>query len=337
MTTPTRRLFLIDGHAFLYRAHYAMLKNPLMTRDGLNASAAFGVARLVRRLLDQHQPDRVAFVMDTGESHRYDLYPEYKAQRASMPDDLRACMPHAVELIEAMGVPVIKAPGWEADDVIGTLAQKGADAGMEVVIVAMDKDFHQLIQPGVRILNPGRGGPSAVEEHWIDDTNAAERLGVPADRTIDYLALVGDSSDNVPGAKGIGPKSAAYLIARYPDIESMIAAADEIGGKRGQALAECADMIRLSRELVTIRKDVPLELTNGTLRPKPADEGALSRILGRLEFASIGREWGIPLGPPAEFSALAQDAALAEETADMEAPKEPSAAEVRKKSQLTLF
>ncbi len=194
-------------------------------------------------------------------------------------------------------------PGYEADDVIGTLATQARRARAPVVIVSGDKDFYQLVGPGVALLNPGRGGPAAVEETWVDEANAAERLGVPPRQVVDFLALVGDSSDNVPGVKGIGEKGAQKLLAEYGDLETLLARAAEVTAKRSrEALLAQADNARLSRELVTIKRDVPVQLDVADLVLKEPDRDAVIRLLSELEFFSLvqaaGRESGRTAGRP---------------------------------------
>ncbi|MHB1169679.1 MAG: 5'-3' exonuclease, partial [Longimicrobiales bacterium] len=228
------RLFLIDGYALIYRAYFAMINRPLVTTKGENSSAAFGIARFLLKVLKEHDPDYVGVVLDAGTSQREQMFPAYKATREKMPDDLEASLWRIRQIIEAFRIPVIELPDHEADDVIGTLALQAADSGLEAVIVSGDKDFYQLIRDRVCLLNPGRGGAAGVEEEWVDTKNARERLGVEPEHVVDYLALIGDSSDNVPGAPGIGPKTAIKLIEEYGDLEAILAAAPEIKGKRAR-------------------------------------------------------------------------------------------------------
>ncbi|MBA3317150.1 MAG: DNA polymerase I [Gemmatimonadales bacterium] len=289
------RLFLIDGYALIYRAFFAMISRPLRTSKGENTSAAWGVVNFLMRLREKYRPDYVAWVNDAGTSFREERYPEYKSTREKLDNELQADFNRAVEricdLLEAFHIPLVSVPGYEADDVIGTLAVRGAERGLQAVIVSGDKDFYQLIGPGVALLNPGRGGPAAVEETWVDEFNASERLGVAPDRVVDYLSLVGDSSDNIPGVKGIGEKGAQKLLAEYGDLDSLLARAAEVTAKRPrEALLAQADSARLSRELVTIKRDVPIELDVGDLTLKEPDREAAIRILTELEFFSLARK-----------------------------------------------
>ncbi len=296
VTLPSApRLFLVDGYALIYRAFFALISRPLVTRRGENTSIAWGIANFLKRLLITHKPENLAWVHDAGASFRDELYPEYKATREKLADDLQADFDTGIErvlqLLRAYDVPVLAVEGYEADDVIGTLARQGVDAGFDVVIVSGDKDFHQLVQPHVWLLNPGRGGPAAVDETWVGMENARERLGVTPDRVIDYLALVGDSSDNVPGVKGIGEKGAIELIDLYGALEDILAHVDEIPKKRPrEALQTQADMARLSKRLVTIRTDVPVTFEPERLAVCAPDVDALRALYQELEFNSLLRD-----------------------------------------------
>jgi DNA polymerase I len=289
-----RQLFLIDGYALIYRAFFALITRPLRTTRGENTSAAWGVVNFLLRLREKYRPDYLAWVHDAGDSFRTALYAEYKSTREKLDDELQAEFDRSVERIEqllaAFHVPVVSVPGYEADDVIGTLAHQGVEAGLQVVIVSGDKDFYQLIGPHVALLNPGRGGPGAVDETWVDESNAAERLGVPPEQVVDYLALVGDSSDNVPGVKGIGSKGAAELLTQFGRLESMLGRTAEVKSKRSrEALEQYAAEARLSRELVTIRRDVPVALDLGQLAETEPDRATLLRLCAELEFYSLVR------------------------------------------------
>jgi len=291
------RLFLIDGYALIYRAFFALLTRPLNTSRGENTSAAWGVANFLKRLLATHKPELLGWVHDSGASFRDELYPDYKATREKLTDELQADFDQGLrrieQLLKAYDVPILAVPGYEADDVIGTLARHGVDAGYNVVIVSGDKDFQQLVRPGVWLLNPGRGGPASVEESWVGMENANDRLGVPPERVIDYLALVGDSSDNVPGVKGIGEKGAQELIAQFGPLEEILAHAAEVTKKRPrEALLEQSDMARLSKTLVTIREDVPVAFDTTALRVGQPDTQALRHLFLELEFNSMLKDLG---------------------------------------------
>src|SRR5438105_3166649 len=285
-------LYLVDGYALIYRAFFAMIARPLTTRRGENTSAAWGVTNFLLRLLERRRPDHLAWVHDVGESFRHRTYPAYKATREKLTAELQQDFDRSVERIEQIldgfRVPVVGVEGFEADDVIGTLATAASARDLQVVIVSGDKDFYQLIAPRIALLNPGRGGPAAVEEHWVDQANAAERLGVPPERVVDYLALVGDTSDNVPGVKGVGEKTALELLKTFGDLDAILAGAARISGKRArEAVQQHAELAGLSRELVTIRRDVPLPLDLEALRVRPADVARLTELFTELEFRTL--------------------------------------------------
>jgi DNA polymerase-1 len=290
--SPPGVLFLVDGYALIYRAFFAMISRPLTTSRGENTSAAWGVTNFLIRLLLEHRPDYLGWVHDRGVSFRTARYPAYKATREKLDEQLQQDFDRSVERIEeilgAFGVPVLSVEGYEADDVIGTLATVAAAQGLRVVIVSGDKDFYQLVGPGIALLNPGRGGPGGVEQHWVDERNASKRFGVPPARVVDFLALVGDSSDNVPGVHGVGEKTALELLTQYGDLDSVIARAAEIPGKRArEAVSQHAELARLSRELVTIQRDVPIALELDRLRLRSPDTARLAHLFVELEFRSL--------------------------------------------------
>lgn len=291
------RLFLVDGYALIYRAFFALLSRPLTTSKGENTSAAWGISNFLQRLLAKHQPEYLGWVHDSGLSFRHERYPAYKATREKLSEELQSDFDRGMEricqILEAHRIPILSLPGFEADDVIGTLVARSAEAGVNVVVVSGDKDFQQLVRPGVWLLNPGRGGPASVEEHWVGVENASERLGVEPRFVTDYLALVGDSSDNVPGVRGIGDKTACELVAQFGDLESILANAASITKKRPrEALLEHAENARLSKELVTIRTDLAVALDLDDLRLKEPDRARLREIYVQLEFHSLARDAG---------------------------------------------
>jgi DNA polymerase-1 len=288
------RLFLVDGYALIYRAFFALISRPLMTGRGENTSAAWGIANFLQRLLAKHRPEYIGWVHDSGLSFRHEAYPAYKATREKLTDELQSDfdtgMERIAQILEGYRIPILKLEGYEADDVIGTLARQGAESGVNTVIVSGDKDFQQLVRERVWLLNPGRGGPASVEEQWVGMENASERLGVPPERVVDYLALVGDSSDNVPGVKGIGDKTACELVAQYGALEDILAAAPTITKKRPrEALLEHAELARLSKQLVTIRDDLPIALELDALRLKEPDVERLRPLFLELEFTSLAK------------------------------------------------
>ncbi len=301
MTAPTEptspRLFLIDGYALIYRAFFALINRPLKTSHGVNTSIAWGIATFLNRLVKQHKPEYLCWVHDSGATFRDEMYADYKATREKLTDDLQADfdrgLEHVRSLLKAYDTPIVSLEGFEADDVIGSLARQGVDAGLNVVVVSGDKDFHQLVRPGVWLLNPGRGGPASVDEHWVGVENGSERLGVPPERTIDFLALVGDASDNVPGVKGIGEKGAQELISEYGDLENILANVAKITKKRPrEALERHEAEARLSKALVTIRTDCPVSLDVDRLRFHEPHTSVLRQVYVELEFTSLARQLG---------------------------------------------
>jgi DNA polymerase-1 len=297
------RLFLVDGYALIYRAFFALISRPLRTSRGENSSAAWGIVNFLNRLLTTHKPE----YLGVGARQRAELPPRAvpgvqgdarEAHRGAQ-DDFDRGMERICQLLEAYRVPIVTMRGYEADDVIGSLTRKGVDAGLNVVVVSGDKDFQQLVRPGVWLLNPGRGGPAAVDEQWVSVENGAERLGVPPERTVDYLALVGDSSDNVPGVKGIGDKGAQELIAEYGDLETILASVDRITKKRPrEALQEHEAAARLSKELVTILCDLDVPLDLAKCAPQTPDHAALKQLFTELEFTSLLKD--VVASAPAE-------------------------------------
>ncbi len=245
------RLVLIDGSSYLYRAFHAL--PPLSNADGEPTGALFGVVNMLRATLKE-KPDYAAFVVDApGKTFRDDLYPEYKAQRAPMPDDLRAQVEPMMKIVEALGFPILRVSGVEADDVIGTLAVQGAAQGIAVTISTSDKDFAQLVRPGIELVNTMSGS------RLDSDESVLEKFGVKPAQIVDYLALMGDAVDNVPGVEKCGPKTAAKWLGEYASLDGVIGHAAEIKGKIGDNLRAALSRLPLNRELVTIKTDVALD------------------------------------------------------------------------------
>src|SRR6266571_6820610 len=301
-------VFLVDGYALIYRAFFAMIARPLTTKSGENTSAVWGITNFLLRLYENYHPEYIGWVHDCGVSFRQEQYPEYKATREKLGEELQQDFDRSLErvcqILDAFHIPVIAINGYEADDVVATLAERAAREGLQAVIVSGDKDFYQLIGEGIALLNPGRGGQAAVEEQWVDRSNASERLGVPPERVVDYLALVGDSSDNIPGVKGIGDKTAVQLLESYGDLDTILARAADITGKRPrEALLQQADNARLSRQLVTLRRDVPVELDLEQLRVRTPDTETLATLFTELEFRTLIPKLGdlasVGVAPPA--------------------------------------
>jgi DNA polymerase-1 len=302
------RLFLIDAYALIYRAFFAFINRPLTNSKGENTSAPFGFANFLVEIRDKYQPDYLAVVFDAGNSHREQVYPEYKATREKMPDELRASLPRVRELVAAFNDALVQLDGYEADDVIGTLAVKARDAGLEAVIVSGDKDLYQLVGPGIHLLNPGRGGRTGVAAEWVDERNAHEKFGIPATQVVDYLALIGDSSDNIPGARGVGPKTALKLLDEYGGVDEILEHASDISAKRvRESLTENADEVRLSKQLVTLMTDLDVELDLEALRVREPDRPRLHRFFAEMEFRRLMERFA-PGGDPASDAEAIGDA-----------------------------
>ncbi|MFC4726630.1 DNA polymerase I [Coralloluteibacterium thermophilus] len=275
------RLVLIDGSSYLYRAFHAL--PPLTNAEGEPTGALFGVVNMLRATLKE-APDYAAFVVDApGRTFRDDLYPEYKANRAEMPQELRAQVQPMCEIVAALGFPILREAGVEADDVIGTLALAAAAQGIEVTVSTGDKDFAQLVRPGLRLVNTMTGSV-------LDDAGVMEKFGVPPARIVDLLALMGDSVDNIPGVEKCGPKTAAKWLTAYGDLDGVIAAAPDMKGKIGENLRAALPRLGLNRTLVTIRTDVPLAFGPTDLALRPRDAGTLRGLYARYGFTQALRE-----------------------------------------------
>ncbi|RMD79623.1 MAG: DNA polymerase I [Gammaproteobacteria bacterium] len=272
-------LLLVDGSSFLYRAFHAL--PPLANSRGEPTGAVYGVLKMLDKLLAEHRPERVAVVFDApGRTFRDELYAPYKAHRPPMPEELAAQIEPLLEILRARGLPVLVVEGVEADDVIGTLARRAAAEGMEVLIATGDKDMAQLVGERVRLVN-------TQSERVLDARGVEERYGVPPALIPDYLALVGDSSDNIPGVPGVGPKTAARWLRQYGSLEGLLAHAGEIPGKAGERLREAGrEQLLLARELATIRCDLDLPLEPAQLVPGQPDRERLRELYRRLEFRS---------------------------------------------------
>lgn len=288
------RIFLVDAYALIYRSYFAFINRPLTNSAGENTSAPFGFTRFLLDIREQYEPDYLAIVFDSGDSFRDEIFPEYKATREKMPDDLRASLGRVRQIVEGFNDPVVELDGYEADDVIGTLAHKAVAEGLDAVIVSGDKDFYQLVGPHVHLLNPGRGGSTGVAQEWVTVENADLKFGIPPHQVADYLALVGDSSDNVPGAKGVGPKTAVALLEQHPDVETLIEHATELKPPRAaKSIGENAEAVRMSKRLVTIMTDLDVELDLDVLSVQEPDPVALRDLFVALEFRRLADEYAL--------------------------------------------
>ena len=314
-----KKFFAIDLMPLLYRGYFAFLKKPALTASGINTSALIGFANSLMSILSEHKPDYIAVAADpAGKTFRHEMYPEYKAGRAKMPEDIGASIPRAIELAEALNIPIVRAEGFEADDVMGTLARLGAEAGLDVFVATPDKDAAQLVATNIRLYRPGKGGDAAeiydaakVCEHW--------QISSPR-QMIEYLALAGDASDNIPGIRGVGEKTAVGLLAKYPDAEAIIAHANEIPGKLGEKVRGGIDDLRLSRKLVTIRDDVPVEFDLERFARREADKTKLAAFCKKYELNRLAAYFGIDTAAAASstvpFASLPHEYTLVESDED---------------------
>ena len=285
----SKKLFLVDAMAHIYRAFYAPMVR-MNAPSGIPTKVPFLFANILRRLIKDYQPEFLGIVFDTSKpTFRDKLFEAYKAQRPPMPDEMKVQLPYVRRLCEAMHLPILELDGYEADDVIGTMAKKGAAKKLEVLVISNDKDMMQLVSPGVRILRTGSGGAKA--DMIVDAQKVEEILGVPPGKVIDLMALLGDTVDNIPGAKGIGEKGATELIQKYGSVESALDHAGEVTNKRyREALQQQRDQVMMSKKLAAIETNVPLELDLLTLQVREPDAAALVALYSELGFNSLLKE-----------------------------------------------
>ncbi|MCL5021169.1 MAG: DNA polymerase I, partial [Bacteroidetes bacterium] len=252
-----KRFFILDGTALAYRAYFSMISRPLINSKGQNTGAVFGFANYLMKILTDEKPDYLVAVFDTAEpTFRHKKYPEYKATREKMPEEMASQLDHIKKMLNAFGVPTVERPGFEADDVIGTLALLAAKENIDVFMVTGDKDFMQLISPKIKMYKPGK---SSTDVEIVDEKGVEKKFGVKPDQVIDVLALTGDAVDNVPGIKGIGEKTAIPLIQQFGTLEKVFSSADKIDKPAlKEKLKSGKEMALLSKWLVTIKTDVPL-------------------------------------------------------------------------------
>jgi DNA polymerase-1 len=299
-------LFLIDGHALAYRSYYAFIRNPLTNSKGENTSAVFGFLRVLLLLLRKFDPEYLAVVFDSGEeTERHREFSEYKANREEMPDEMESQFPWIIEAVEALGIAVIEQPGYEADDVIATLAREAERDGNEVRIITADKDLFQLLSSKVKIIRPGKG--TSLEDE-IGPEYVKKRFGLSPSQVADLLALMGDSSDNIPGVKGIGEKTALKLLHEFGSLSEIMERVDEIEPSHVREKIESGvDDASLSKELVTLM-DVPLDLALADLAPGERRDDELADLLIELEFHQILKELSLDMsGPGTEVSYVTVD------------------------------
>ncbi len=282
----TKKLFLLDAYALIFRAYYAFIKNPRITSRGLNTSAIFGFLLALEEVLRNRRPTHIAVVFDhPSPTFRHEMYKEYKAHRDETPEDIRKAVPYIKKLIEAYKIPVIDYPGFEADDIIGTLARKASGQGYTTFMFTPDKDYAQLVSPNIFMLKPSRSGNESIL--WgVEDVQKEFSVERP-EQVIDILALMGDTADNIPGAPGVGPKTAMKLISEYGSIEELFKHTDDLKGKLKEIIENNRGLIEMSKKLATIEQNVPVELNETALELEVPDPVKLKALFDELEFKTV--------------------------------------------------
>ena len=298
-----KKLFIIDLMPFLYRGHFVFLKSPRITSTGINTSALIGFVNGIMSIFKDNAPTHAVLAMDpSGPTFRHKAYPPYKANREKMPEDLAASIPYALEVADALNIPVVRQDGYEADDVMGTIAVRAAAAGFDVYCATPDKDAAQLVAPRIHLFRPGHGketsaeiyGEERVKEHW--------HLAAPS-QMIDYLALAGDTADNIPGIRGVGEKTAVQLLADYGTVENIIAHAAELKGKLAEKVATCAEDAKMSKFLTTIRTDIPLDFDLESFVRRAPDTGKLAAVCAKFELNRLAQLFNVDAAAKAVLAA----------------------------------
>ncbi|MFA0961858.1 DNA polymerase I [Roseivirga sp. BDSF3-8] len=288
MSKPENKMFLLDAMALIYRAHFAFSKNPRINSKGVNTGAALGFTNTLVEILNKEKPTHIAVAFDTSApTFRHERFPEYKAQREEQPEDIRVAIPVVKDIVRAFNIPVIEKDGFEADDLIGTIAHKAGDAGFEVFMMTPDKDYGQLVREHVYLYKPSFMG------------NGVDVLGIPevlqkwdierVDQVADMLGLQGDSVDNIPGIPGIGPKTAAKLLKKYGTVEELVKNYQDLKGKQKENVEKYADQAILSKELATINTEVPVHFDPDSCKCSEPDEKEINRLFEELEFRTLAR------------------------------------------------
>ena len=278
------KLFLLDAYALIYRSYYAFIRNPRINSKGLNTSAIMGFCNTLNEVLTKERPTHIGVAFDHGLTFRNEAFPEYKAQREETPEDIRASVPIIKDILKAYRIPILQVDGFEADDVIGTLATKSGDTGVETYMLTPDKDYGQLVKPNVFIFRPRHGGGYET----LGEKEIEEKYSITTPlQVIDILALMGDTADNFPGCPGIGEKTAIKLISDFGDVENLLSKTEQLKGKLKEKVENAVDDIKMSKFLATIRKDVPIELNLNELKIVEPDNDELTKIFGELEMKSF--------------------------------------------------
>ena len=278
------KLFLLDAYALIYRSYYAFIKSPRINSKGLNTSAVMGFCNTLNEVLTKEKPTHIGVAFDHGKTFRHDAFPEYKAQREETPEDIKLSVPIIKQILEAMRIPILQVDGFEADDIIGTVATRFGTDGIDTFMLTPDKDYGQLIGPNVFMYRPRHGGGYEI----LGEKEVGEKYGIPTPaQVIDLLALMGDSADNFPGCPGVGEKTAAKLINQFGSIDNMLQHTDEIKGKLREKVENAVEDIKMSKFLAIIRTDVPMQLELDELKVEQPDETKLRTIFEELEFKTL--------------------------------------------------
>ena len=296
-----KRLFLLDAYALIYRSYFAFIKNPRFNSKGLNTSTMFGFVNTLEQLLNKENPTHIAVVFDVhAPTFRHEMFDEYKANRDEMPEDIRKAIPWVRKIIEAYHIPILEKSGFEADDVIGTLAKKAEKSGYQVFMMTPDKDYAQLVSENIFMYKPGRGG-NEVEIWGVPEVQDNFQVQTP-DQVIDILGLMGDTADNIPGCPGIGPKTAMKLISDYHSIDGLYEHIEELKGKQKEKLVENEEQVRLSRKLAEIILDVPVDFDEKSLLMEDSDSDKLKEIFNELEFRGLAQKKSPQIQKQAELT-----------------------------------
>lgn len=278
------KIFLLDAYALIYRAYYAFINRPAINSKGMNTSTVLGFCNTLNEILQKEQPTHIAVAFDHGKTFRHEAFPAYKAQREETPEDIKASNPYIKDILRAYNIPILQVDGFEADDIIGTMAARATKDQMDCYMVTPDKDYAQLVSKYVRMYRPRHGGGYET----LGETEVCEKYGITSTaQVIDLLGLMGDSSDNYPGCPGVGEKTAVKLILEYGSIENLLASTPSIKGKMREKVEGAVEDIKMSKFLATIRTDVPVETTWDDMKKTEPDEAKLREIFAELEFKSL--------------------------------------------------
>jgi DNA polymerase-1 len=282
------KLFLLDAYAIIFRSYYAFIKRPTINSKGLNTSAILGFCNTLNEIIEKENPTHIGVAFDYGKTFRHEAFPPYKAQREATPEDIKLSVPHIQTILKAMHIPILQVEGFEADDVIGTLANKAAEKGIETYMLTPDKDYGQLIRQNVYMFRPRHGGGYDK----IGEKEIQAKYGIAkAEQVVELLALMGDSSDNYPGCPGVGEKTAVKLIKEFGTCEKLIANSNQLKGKMREKVENAVDDIKMSKFLATIRTDVPIDLNLDELKMTSPDEAELHKIFTELEFRRLAKKF----------------------------------------------